>query len=47
MKCIGFELRLSSRTLALSTEDGGEDWYLEDDHLAKMMEITGQIFSPR
>jgi hypothetical protein len=22
----------------------GEDWKLEDDHLAKMMEITGQTF---
>ena len=22
----------------------GEDWKLEDDHLAKMMEITGQAF---
>lgn len=22
----------------------GEDWKLEDDHLAKMMELTGQAF---
>lgn len=26
-------------------EDGGEDWRLEDDHLAKMMELTGDTFS--
>jgi serine/threonine-protein kinase SRPK3 len=26
-------------------EDGGDDWSFEDDHLAKMMELTGQTFS--
>lgn len=25
--------------------DGGEEWTLEDDHLAKMMEFTGNRFS--
>ena len=25
--------------------DGGDDWTLEDDHLAKMMEFTGETFS--
>lgn len=25
--------------------DGGEDWSLEDDHLAKMIELTGETFS--
>lgn len=25
--------------------DGGEDWTLEDDHLAKMIEFTGCRFS--
>ena len=24
--------------------DGGDDWCLEDDHLAKMMEFTGERF---
>lgn len=24
----------------------GPDWSLEDDHLAKMMELTGQDFPP-
>ena len=27
-------------------EDGGEDFSLEDDHLAKMMEMTGEQFTP-
>ena len=26
-------------------EDGGKDYTLEDDHLAKMLEITGERFS--
>jgi serine/threonine-protein kinase SRPK3 len=24
----------------------GEDWSLEEDHLAKMLELTGERFSP-
>lgn len=24
--------------------EGGEEWTLEDDHLAKIMELTGQAF---
>ena len=24
--------------------DGGDDWALEDDHLAKMLEFTGEQF---
>lgn len=24
--------------------EGGEDWQVEDDHLAKMLEITGEQF---
>lgn len=27
-------------------EEGGDDWSLEDDHLAKMLELTGERFSP-
>lgn len=27
-------------------EDGGDDWRLEDDHLAKMLEMTGESFVP-
>ena len=26
--------------------DGGEDWRIEDDHLAKMIEFTGEDFPP-
>lgn len=28
----------------MAFEPGGEDWKLEDDHLAKMIELTGQTF---
>ena len=28
-------------------EDGGEDWSIVDDHLAKMMELTGQLAFPK
>lgn len=27
-------------------EDGGEDFSVEEDHLAKMLELTGERFSP-
>ena len=27
-------------------EDGGNEWSLEDDHLAKMLELTGESFVP-
>lgn len=30
----------------LFNPEEGEDWSLEDDHLAKMMELTGQRFPP-
>ncbi|OBZ69641.1 Serine/threonine-protein kinase SRPK [Grifola frondosa] len=41
--CITFEL-LVGRWL-FNPEDGGDAWRLEDDHLAKMIEITGETFS--
>ncbi|PPQ72308.1 hypothetical protein CVT24_004585, partial [Panaeolus cyanescens] len=41
--CLTFEL-LVGRWLFLP-EDGGEDWSIEEDHLAKMMELTDQRFS--
>lgn len=28
-------------------EDGGDDWSFEDDHLAKMLELSGQISFPK
>lgn len=40
-------IRLLSFSLVVwlfDPEDGGEDWSLEDDHLAKMMEVTGLRF---
>ncbi|KIP04132.1 hypothetical protein PHLGIDRAFT_206381 [Phlebiopsis gigantea 11061_1 CR5-6] len=40
--CIVFEM-LVGRWL-FHPVDGGEDWSLEDDHLAKMMEFTGERF---
>ena len=30
----------------LFNPEAGEDWTMEDDHLAKMMELTGQRFPP-
>lgn len=30
----------------LFNPEDGEDWTMEDDHLAKMMELTGQRFPP-
>ena len=30
----------------LFNPEAGEDWSMEDDHLAKMMELTGQRFPP-
>jgi hypothetical protein len=30
----------------LFAPEEGEDWMLEDDHLAKMLELTGERFSP-
>ncbi|PPQ99428.1 hypothetical protein CVT24_005415 [Panaeolus cyanescens] len=41
--CLTFEL-LVGRWLFLP-EDGGDDWSIEEDHLAKMMELTDQRFS--
>ncbi|KAF8960604.1 kinase-like protein [Flammula alnicola] len=41
--CLTFEL-LVGRWL-FNPEDGGEDWRLEDDHLAKILELTGEQFS--
>ena len=41
--CLTFEL-LVGRWL-FNPEDGGDDWRLEDDHLAKMLELTGEQFS--
>ncbi|GBE83460.1 hypothetical protein SCP_0505090 [Sparassis crispa] len=41
--CITFEL-LTGRWLFNPEE--GEDWTVEDDHLAKMMELTGESFTP-
>lgn len=38
-----FEL-LTGRWL-FHPEDGGEDWSIEEDHLAKMLELTGERFS--
>ncbi|KAL0957553.1 hypothetical protein HGRIS_001340 [Hohenbuehelia grisea] len=43
--CLTFEL-LVGRWL-FSPEDGGDDWTQEDDHLAKMMELTGQFDFPQ
>ncbi|KAK7018874.1 kinase-like domain-containing protein [Favolaschia claudopus] len=43
--CLTFEL-LVGRWLFLP-EDGGEDWSLEEDHLAKMMELTGHSTFPK
>ncbi|KAJ3749044.1 kinase-like domain-containing protein [Lentinula detonsa] len=42
--CLTFEL-LVGRWL-FHPEAGEPDWSLEDDHLAKMMELTGQHFPP-
>ncbi|EKM54806.1 uncharacterized protein PHACADRAFT_210586 [Phanerochaete carnosa HHB-10118-sp] len=42
--CITFEM-LIGRWL-FHPEGGGGDFSLEDDHLAKMMELTGEHFSP-
>lgn len=42
--CIVFEM-LSGRWL-FHPEAGGDDWSTEDDHLAKMMELSGEQFSP-
>jgi len=41
--CLTFEL-LVGRWL-FNPEDGGEDWRFEDDHLAKILELTGEQFS--
>ncbi|KAF5318541.1 hypothetical protein D9619_010851 [Psilocybe cf. subviscida] len=41
--CLAFEL-LTGRWL-FNPVDGEEDWTIEDDHLAKMQELTGQQFS--
>ncbi|KAJ4469865.1 kinase-like domain-containing protein [Lentinula aciculospora] len=41
--CLTFEL-LTGRWL-FAPEAADEDWSFEDDHLAKMMELTGQRFS--
>ncbi|KAF7289361.1 Kinase-like protein [Mycena indigotica] len=41
--CLTFEL-LVGRWL-FHPEDGGDDWTIEEDHLAKMQELTGQRFS--
>ena len=30
----------------LFNPEAGDDWTMEDDHLAKMMELTGQRFPP-
>ena len=38
-----FEL-LVGRSLS-NPEDGGEDWRFEDDHLAKILELTGEQFN--
>ncbi|KIY69683.1 kinase-like protein [Cylindrobasidium torrendii FP15055 ss-10] len=43
--CLTFELMVG-RWL-FNPEDGGEDWSLEEDHLAKMMELTGQTRFPQ
>ncbi|KIP04126.1 hypothetical protein PHLGIDRAFT_129704, partial [Phlebiopsis gigantea 11061_1 CR5-6] len=40
--CIAFEM-LVGRWL-FHPVDGGDDWSLEDDHLAKMLEFTGEQF---
>ncbi|EIW60025.1 kinase-like protein [Trametes versicolor FP-101664 SS1] len=42
--CLTFEM-LTGRWL-FAPEEGGDDWSLEDDHLAKMLELTGERFSP-
>ncbi|KAI0823098.1 kinase-like protein [Trametes gibbosa] len=41
--CLTYEL-LTGRWLFAPEE--GEDWSIEDDHLAKMLELTGERFSP-
>ncbi|PPQ84500.1 hypothetical protein CVT24_006694 [Panaeolus cyanescens] len=41
--CLTFEL-LVGRSL-FHPEDGGDDWSIDEDHLAKMMELTDQRFS--
>ncbi|KAH0835718.1 kinase-like protein [Lanmaoa asiatica] len=42
--CITFELLVGH--WLFHPEDGGDEWRIEDDHLAKMLELTGESFVP-
>ena len=41
--CLTFELLVGH--CLFNPVDGGKDWRFEDDHLAKILELTGEQFS--